>query len=592
MLKRIPALLVLLTLAAEGVLLAQSLEKIPPPIEVRVAPAGDKSGFDLRALDGNVYIVPGGSVRVFGTSVPLGPTAAGKQIAIEVKKPGDAAAAKLKAPLDGLGAFTTTFSDTSGTGEYVVTAYTADGKVSAKTTFLVVTPADLGDILDALNEALRDALAEAAKATEAATAAMVAKGPFAGDATVNKNLTSVTQAIRDFEARLKGATTTLKGLQEVAKKYPGGAKHLEPLITQLTNGVTEAGAMKVSIGRANAELSRNNGLCDRIDAVTEVLGAVSLYFDLTGRLFNKVVQLATDKFLPDKIYNDAVPVEKRDNAAKFQLGESMKTMGAALTDGGSGVKDFFLQPQNLLLDTTQYLAGLGFDKLCERFQGPVTGTFRVDATINGGQKFWGYTTKINGKLVLRYAKSQVKPGAAVELTGEIEGNGDFAAYEDLMAFNAFNRQFVIYRQLFQPIGFGAAGQAATDPLGKLARHGTPAYFRVPITGKLDGDTLTFTVADSAIIDFTEAVKARVLYVVYVSLVPQTLSTSIPIQSAQFVLSRGVRTTGTMPVTSTTKGKQLFKLAEGAFTRKEVVSNGEVTVQWNLQMKACNPDCPQ
>jgi len=222
----------------------------------------------------------------------------------------------------------------------------------------------------------------------------------------------------------------------------------------------------------------------------------------------------------------------------------------------------------------------------------VTGTFRVDATINGGQKFWGYTTKINGKFVLRYAKAQVKPGAAIELTGEIEGNGDFSAYEDLMAFNSFNRQFVIYRQLFQPVGFGAAGQAGTDPLGKLARHATPAYFRVPITGKLAGDTLTFTVADSAIIDFTEAVKARVLYVVYVSLVPQTLSTNLPIQNAQFVLSRGVRTTASMPVTSTTKGKQLFKLAEQTFTRKEVVSNGEVTVRWNLQMKACNPECPQ
>ncbi|MDQ3419493.1 MAG: hypothetical protein M3541_12055, partial [Acidobacteriota bacterium] len=493
MLKRVVALLVLVTtFAADRVLLAQSLEQVPAPIEVRAAPASDKSGIDLRTLDGHVYIVPGGTVRVFGTSVPLGPTAAGKQIAIEVKKPGEGGIAKLKAPLDGLGAFATTFADTSGTGEYVVTASTADGKVSAKTTFLVITPSDLGDILDALNEALRDAQAEAAKAMEAATSAMVAKGPFTGDATVNKNLTFVTQSIRDFDARVKQASTTLGGLQEVAEKYPGGAKHLEPIITELTKGITEAGQMKAGIARANAELSRNNGLCDRIDAVTEVLGAVSLYFDFTGRLFNKVVQLATDKFLPDKIYNDAVPIEKRDNAAKFQLGESMKAMGAALTDGGSGVKDFFVQPQNLLLDATQYLTGLGFDKLCERFQGPVTGTFRVDATINGSQKFWGYTTKINGKFVLRYAKSQAKPGAAIELTGEIEGNGDFSAYEDLMAFNSFNRQFVIYRQLFQPVGFGAAGQEATDPLGKLARHATPAYFRVPITGKLVGDTLTFT----------------------------------------------------------------------------------------------------
>jgi hypothetical protein len=29
---------------------------------------------------------------------------------------------------------------------------------------------------------------------------------------------------------------------------------------------------------------------------------------------------------------------------------------------------------------------------------------------------------------------------------------------------------------------------------------------------------------------------------------------------------------------------------GTFDRKEVVSNGEVTVTWKLQVKACNPDC--
>jgi len=29
---------------------------------------------------------------------------------------------------------------------------------------------------------------------------------------------------------------------------------------------------------------------------------------------------------------------------------------------------------------------------------------------------------------------------------------------------------------------------------------------------------------------------------------------------------------------------------GAFDRKEVVSNGEVTVTWKIQLKACNPGC--
>lgn len=62
------------------------------------------------------------------------------------------------------------------------------------------------------------------------------------------------------------------------------------------------------------------------------------------------------------------------------------------------------------------------------------------------------------------------------------------------------------------------------------------------------------------------------------------------QKAQFILSRGLRTTAVLPVATATQGKNIVKTAAKTFDRKEVVSNGEVTVTWKLDVKACNPEC--
>jgi hypothetical protein len=331
---------------------------------------------------------------------------------------------------------------------------------------------------------------------------------------------------------------------------------------------------------------------------------VSLWFDLQGKMFTKVVQLATDKFLPDKIYNASVPVGKRDATQKFSLGESLKAVGAALSGsvgaaggkaagGAAGIVDFVKQPQNLLLDTAQFLTGLTFDKYCERFQGPLDGTFSVDATVNGPQKFWGYTTTINGTVMLRYEKKNVKPGEVIPMSGEMEGNATFSMYEDLMALNNFNRQFVIFRHLVPPIGFSTTAQDVTGPLGKIARMATPAYFRVPIKGELAGKQLKITVGEASLNDFTDAVKGQAIYVMVTPAVPipQTLASNIPVQKGQFMLSRAMRTTGTLPISVATKDKLTIQTAQQSFTRKEVVSNGEVTVTWKLNVKACNPECP-
>lgn len=594
---RLASIVFLIIVAAAADASAQGLERVPAPIDIRVsAPSSTPSG-PAGGAKGPIVVPPGTAVRISGTTVPLG---SGKQVRVDIKPPAGAIV-QLNAPIAAEGAWTATFNATHAPGTYAVTALTADGKGQATASFTVASAAAIGAIVGDLFATLDKGAADASAALAAAQQALAAKTPYPGEEAVTKNMGQIDAALKELPSRYQQAKDALSKLGDIAKQYPGGAGELEPLTTTMQENRQKLDDAAGRVRSGGVAAGKTLGVCDRIDAVNEVLSAASLWFDLQGLLFQKIIQLATDKFLPDRIYNAAVPAAKRDNTEKFALGENLKAaasaLGGAPTGGkpgaAGGLVDFVKKPQNLLLDTTQMLTGLAFDKLCEKFTGPVTGTFTVDATINGGQKFWGYKTLVNGKITLMYEKQLDKPGQPVPMTGEIEGNGFFTMYEDLMAFNTFNRQFVIYRGLLPPIGTSAAAQQAIDPLGKVGRMGTPGYFRVPVKGSLAGSELTITIGDAAYNDFSDLVKGRAVYVVLAPAapIPYVLASDIPVQKAQFILSRGVRTTGALPVTTSSQGKAIVKTAVKTFERKEVVSNGEVTVTWNLQVKACNPDCP-
>ena len=571
---------------------AQVLERVPPPIDVHVTTAS--AGRD--PADEVAFVPPGTSVRISGTTVPLGSKLT--QVRVEVK-PAAGAVVTLNAAIANDRSWAVTFPDTGAPGKYGVSAFTADGKNSATTSFTVMSPEGMDALAGTLEQALAKEAADAASAIANAQASLAAKGPFPNQAAVEKNLAEVSAALQELPERLKQAQQGLATLGPVAKKYPAGASELEPLTTAVQEGLAKTAAAAGHVRQAGAAAGKTLGVCDRIDAVNEVLSAASLWFDLQGLLFQKIVQLATDKYLPDRIYNAAVPPARRDNTEEFALGENLKGIASAFNGvpaagmgaASDGLVEFVKKPQNLLLDTAQMLAGLAFDKLCETFTGPVSGTFAVDATINGGQKFWGYTALISGRITVMYEKQLARPGEPIPMTGEIEGNASFRMYEDLMASNNFNRRFVIYRALIPPIGTGAAAQSAVDPLGKAARMATPSYFRVPVRGLLTGNELTITIGDTALNDFSDAVKGRAIYVVLAPAapVPYTMLSNIPVQKAQFILSRGLRTTAVLPV-ATVGAKRVTKVAARSFDRKEVVSNGEVTVMWKLDVKACNPGC--
>ena len=278
---------------------------------------------------------------------------------------------------------------------------------------------------------------------------------------------------------------------------------------------------------------------------------------------------------------------------KFKLAETLKGAGAALTGGKAGLKVFCLSPVGLIADAIQALGGMAYDTYCERFQGPIDATLKADF-MAGGNRFWGYTATLGGRLVLRYEKKHLQGGGPIPLSGEFEGNGDFKMYEDLMAFNPFMRRFVLYKKLQTPIGAGAAIQKVGAWAGKFGRAAaTPAYFLVPVKGTLVGDEITLQVGE-ATVDFSDGTKGTAHYVLLPPSglpLPSVQKWDLPIQKAQFVLSRGLRKDATLPVTSATRGGVAFRTAQKTFTRTENDATSEYRVQWTVNVKACNPECP-
>jgi len=573
---------------------AQGLEKAPTPIDVTVsAPSATAAPQGVQSL----VVLPGTKVTIAGHSVPMGPAT---QVKVTVKPP-SGPAVTLTAGLAADNRWSTVFTATTAPGHYAVSAQSPEGTNTATASFAVGTTIAVTHATEAVVNAVTAGAPEVGTSIKSGAESAANRGDFPNREQVLKNLQAIEANAAALPARLADLTAAGQKLGAIAEQYPGGASELEPIATAMSETAAKVQEQTARVTTARAAVENTNGVCDRIDAVNEMLSAVSLWYDLEGLLFQKIVSVASDKYLGDKIYNAAVPPAKRNNTDKFALTENLKGVAAMLNGGALGGKaaaaeglvDFVKKPQNLIADTTQLLTGMAFDKYCEKFTGPVSGSFAVDATINGGLKFWGYTAELNGTMTLMYEKSLAKGGAPIPMTGEIEGNAFFKMYEQLMNFNAFNKQFVLKNFLVPPIGMGAAAQGAVGPLGKVARMATPGYFRVPVKGRLDPNgQLTVTVGDHALNDFTEAVKGRVVYIMLppASPIPYTMIATIPVQKAQFILSRGLRTTATMPVATRASGTSMVKVADQTFDRVEHVSNGEVTVTWKINVKACNPDC--
>lgn len=583
----------LLILSAASFTFAQSVKTVSAPVTVTVE---------------RMVVTPGGDARISGTSVQLGDKNA---VTIDIVKP-DKSTASLSGNLTPQGTYNVSFKDTKLTGAYNVTAKSPDGKSTAKASFRVVSAEVIGETAKALNQSLTQLAGKSGKIVQASKAAIDANGDFPGRDQIDKDIEEIVQSLSELPKRMEGINKALDQLSGLIKQYPGLANvpELAEVSQELTEARYETDKMNEQADDLLASLSKSPGMsiCDRIDAGIEGLRFAGLFFDLfgdgptTGKALWKGVRVLLEDVgasaTGEAIYNSAVPVENRSSAQKTAFTEALKGVTLLFAEGLKEVNNFVKGPFGLANDCAQFLLGAGFDRFCERFIGPIEGVFSVDAT-NLGWKFWGYKTYIKGRLVLRFEKKDNTGNAPVRLTGEFEGAATkFDAYEDLFATNQLNKSTVLFRTLIPPIAAGdVVSWTALNVFGSAPSVlALPNYFKVPVTGALsaDGNKVTIEVASAGIKDFKSDLRATAYYVSMPlgSIIPIVQNFNISMENAQFILSRGLRSPATVDVKTENKsGGLLLKKIEKTFTREEVVSDGEVTVRWELKVTACNPECP-
>jgi hypothetical protein len=555
-------------------------EKVAAPVTVRV-----------NAAQGEAVVLQGAAASIGGESVPLGDK---QQVRIEVTPP-SGKTATLTAAILGDGRYSASFTATTEAGTYSVVAFSPDSATQAKARFRVVAPAAVGEVAERAVSALEGLGQEMVAAVDAIDQALAGRDDVPAQA--RESLAKARKDLEGLPRVLTDVRAELMMIAHVAQEYPEGAPKLGPIVVSITAVAEKAEETRKTLAQKTAAVPKSSGVCDRLDAAAEALAFMSLALDFVGKAFAVTVQLLTDKVLPDEIYNLARPPEKRSTAEKFVLSEVFKGAGAALADADgdakAGLKKFCKSPLGLAADVLQTLTAVVYDAYCERFQGPLDATLQADF-MAGGKPFWGYTVTLGGRLVLRFEKKHLAGGGPIPLTGEFEGNGDFKMYEDLMAFNPFMRRFVLFKKLHTPVGGGAVVRKVGAWAGKIARAAaTPAYFLVPVKGTLVGNEITLQVGE-ANVDFSDGIGGTAYYVLMPPSglpLPSVQKWELPIQKAQFVLSRGLRKDAKVPVTLATRRGETFRIAQKTFTRTEADAASEYRLQWTVNVNACTPDCP-
>ena len=238
-----------------------------------------------------------------------------------------------------------------------------------------------------------------------------------------------------------------------------------------------------------ADLQR---ISDGLALVSEVLSVVQIPMD-------KSVSFWSEK-IPTGLAGRALG-PTTTNAERFAFVQTLKLAAAAV----QGPKGWITYLAGLVMDVGQLIVTETFSRYCVKFEGPLQGTFFGEALTRQGEKFWNYTIKLTGKVVLMYPKGT--SGKSVALRGYLEGTGQFTLRSNPEPVNRLVPGVVLFHKAvsmpsmtYQPeLGMGMGGFG-------------PHAFRVPVTGVLAGDSIVLTV-QPATFDFADVMSGQLVWVI-------------------------------------------------------------------------------
>ena len=544
-----------------GDLSAQGIAPGSLPIELTVKPA---------------MLLPGLKLTISGT---LPGYSANGSVAITVTPP-QAPAISLTATATS-GKFSAEFTQTTRIGRYAVRAVAPDGKGVAVDSFSVVGGAMAAGAQQ--TNVARTFELVVTSLTTARTAAL-ATPPSPPQQQLLLKLAEVQKQFAEAPAAaVETYGEALRTIVDVVQQYPDAAPVVQQLLDELAPMTEELNDRLPAIEKLIDGSAKLAQYCDNMAMVEEAFTALTWAMGVTGKLASTLINWANSKGTPAAV--KAASGGEMSPAAEAAIASASK---AAIKVYTSGKLNWAKTAMAAYKDLLQYLSSEVFDVYCEQFEGPMTAKLVVTFNHNG-RPYLKYSISLAGKLVANFAK---EAGVTrIPIKGHIEGNAthfglseNFDVLSDMVEAKTGMGRMSVMRFMPQPAPY-------VEALGMVARMAMPAYFNIPVSGDLVGDKLTLRLEPAAI-DFTPALNKGKLVMIWTLKLPPFIhveTATLPLQNAHFILARGiVEPAPQFPITVDMGAKR--SVISRRFTRDHKDPAKGIRVQFDVNIKACNPSC--
>lgn len=543
-----------------GVAQAQ-VEDIQAPITATATPVLALPGTAVKLAGETPPAQPGAKVSLIVTLTSATQAAGGKK----------AEPIKREAVVDANGGWSLTLEETAAIGRYSVEVTAPDGKGLAKTQFDIVGDQAYEDGAQEQIKAMQKSVDATLSALSERTQALIEGLPEGSE----KQETS--RRFEIIDRNLKEARAT------VVTPLPGPLPPETPRkwrIIIIAPVIESARALTVESDRVRIALEASRPaaeVCQRLDTLQEALNFTSSFANFMAKNSEVVINHLTDKVSPALIELNP----KSNTGAKFIQAETVKVVVATMRRGQNLVNSV----PGLALDLMNYVAKDYYGKVCTRFEGPFTGSLKIDFYTDSSKRdvYWSYTTKIGGMMSLSQPKSFDGKSGSVML-GRVDGSGmGYQVTEDTLKLNPALRSRLIYYKSISPpaeiplppMEMGALFNAITHPLG----------FQSTLRAERKEDEVIVNFDETALRDMSPNFnRTLVIHVFNGGLIPVLNYQMLPMQGGHYILSRGMRKDAVLHLTTEGKEQHL----KNTFTRTEETS--DISLRWDVEVDLCSPAC--
>ncbi|MEK7379819.1 MAG: hypothetical protein AAB075_02270 [Gemmatimonadota bacterium] len=530
----------------------------------QVAPA-----MPITVLAAPSRIMAAGSTTISGTTALAGNTSG---VALKVLGPNGAVVLSTSLKPSATGAYSTRFAKTDAVGSYTVRVTAPDGKGSATTTFSVVAPGVIPDLVARKADSL---VLAATKVMANIRQGIDGMAPSPAKDQAKARVAEAEAKVAQLPAQVGVLRKQLTDVFQARAKAPKPIPEWDGYLDEMSRWEQDATAARAKLDKLAQPSAQGTEGCADLDRYNEMLTLTSEAINYVKAPFD-----LSKAFFSDKIPGGLVARAGADGLSsgeRFALVQSMKLAVSAL-EGPAGLVSAV---PGFLLDTGQFLLQQGFAKYCEKWEGPIKATFLGESFTRQGEPFFDYTIELEGKLMLLYAKG-VPKGAPVKLSGFLEGTGRFSIRDNPKPVARLVPGTVLFHRIQAPPGGGY-----WDEIGMASRSLAPHGFRIPVTGIMAGDSVLFQLG-AADHDFGATIKGLSTWVIMPAggLVPQVINSAFDLQKAHPIIERVVRRRPVLRITIS--GTAMT--ATGSFSRDTTNADKTARVRTTLTIKACNPGC--